>query len=54
MGRTESQARYDREHTVQFKLKLNRKTDADIIAKLNSESNKQRYIKNLIRKDLTP
>lgn len=44
--------RYDRAHTVQIKLKLNRKTDADIIALLNRCDNKQGYIKDLIRADL--
>lgn len=50
--RTEAQERYDRDNTVQIKLKLNKKTDADVIEKLNSEPNKQGYIKELIRADL--
>ncbi len=44
--------RYDAANTIQFKLKLNRKTDADIIAKLESVEKKQTYIKELIRADL--
>ena len=45
-------AKYDAAHTVQYRLKLNKETDADIIAKLDSVDNKQGYIKELIRKDI--
>lgn len=51
MGKYESQKKYDKENTVQVRLKLNKKTDADIIEKLNSVENKQGYLKNLIRED---
>lgn len=51
MGKYEAQERYDKDNTVQFRLKLNKKTDADIIEKLNSVDNKQGYIKRLIRED---
>lgn len=44
--------KYDAANTIQIKLKLNIKTDADIIAKLQSVDNKQGYIKQLIRADL--
>lgn len=44
--------RYDRENTVQLHLKLNMKTDEDILSKLHEESNKQGYIKRLIREDI--
>lgn len=44
-------AKYDAENTVQIKLKLNRKTDADIIERLAAVANKQGYIKALIRAD---
>lgn len=47
-----SSIRYDAENTRQIKMKLNLKTDADILAKLDSVPNKQGYIKMLIRKDL--
>lgn len=43
---------YDKENTVRVYLKLNKKHDADVIAKLNEVDNKQRYIKDLIRKDI--
>lgn len=49
---TQRQLRYDREHTVQIKLKLNKKHDADIIQKLESVDKKQTYIKELIRADI--
>lgn len=43
---------YDRENTTRINLKLNNKTDADIIQHLESIPNKQGYIKNLIREDM--
>lgn len=52
MGSKEADARYDAAHTRQIKLKLNLKTDADILKKLDSVENKQGYIKELIRKDM--
>lgn len=47
-----AQAKYDKDNTLQIKLKLNRKTDKDIIDWLTDESNKQGYIKALIRADI--
>ena len=41
-----------REHTQIVALKLNRRTDADIIEKLDAVGNKQGYIKSLIRENL--
>jgi hypothetical protein len=46
------QARYDEQNTKQIRLKLNLKTDADILEKLSSVGNKQGYIKRLIREDI--
>lgn len=46
-----AQAKYDKDNTVQIKLKLNKKTDADIISVLARCKNKQGYIKELIRLD---
>lgn len=46
------QARYDAGNTVQVKLKLNTSTDADILAALAAQPNKQGYIKRLIREDI--
>lgn len=47
-----SQSLYDASHTVQIKMKLNLKTDADILEKLGAVGNKQGYIKSLIRADI--
>lgn len=44
--------KYDEANTKQIKLKLNKKTDADILEALESVPNKQGYIKSLIRKDI--
>lgn len=45
-------ARYDAAHTRKIILKLNRRTDADILRKLDVQPNKQGYIKQLIRADI--
>lgn len=45
----EPQAKYDAANTVQIRLKLNRKTDADLIALLDAAENKQGLIKQLLR-----
>lgn len=47
-----AQDKYDAKATVQLKMKLNKRTDADILRKLDSVPNKQGYIKKLIRDDL--
>ena len=47
-----AQAKYDAANTKQVRLKLNIKTDADILEKLESVPNKQGYIKELIRADI--
>lgn len=47
-----AQEKYDKANTRQIKLKLNLKTDSDIIAKLEAVENIQGYIKSLIRQDL--
>lgn len=44
-----AQERYDRENTVFVGLKLNKKTDADIIALLEKSDNKQGMIKNILK-----
>ncbi len=49
---TTPQARYDSKNTVQIKLKLNIKTDADIIEYMNQQPNKQGKLKELIRKEI--
>ena len=53
----EAQERYDTFNTVQVKLKLNQKTDADILARIRQhkygrETSVQGAIKALIREDI--
>ena len=45
-------AKYDKANTKQFILKLNKTTDARIIAKLEAVENRQGYMKSLIIKDI--
>lgn len=52
MSKYESQDKYDKANTVQYKLKLNKKWDREIIEKLNSVENRQGYIKDLIKADI--
>ena len=53
---TEAQKRakqkYDSKNTKQVMLKLNKKTDADILDRLQGRDNVQGYIKQLIRADM--
>lgn len=44
--------KYDKENTKQIKMKLNKNTDADIIAFLESQDNIQGKLKELIRKEI--
>lgn len=43
------QNKYDKNNTVQLKLKLNKKTDSDIIEWIESLDNKQGTIKQILR-----
>lgn len=45
--------KYDQKNVTQFNLRLNKKTDDDIITKLNSVPNKQGYVKSCIRTDIS-
>lgn len=47
-----AQIKYDKQNTKQFLIKLNIKTDADIIGKLDSIGNKQGYLKDLVRDNM--
>lgn len=47
-----AQEKYDANNTKKIVMKLNLKTDGDIIQKLDEVGNKQGYIKNLIREDI--
>ena len=46
------QNKYDKNNTIQIKMKLNKKTDADIIEHLETMENRQGYLKELIRSDI--
>ena len=52
-SKVKANAKYDKTHTTGLYLKLNKKTDADILEKLASVPNTQGYIKQLIRHDIT-
>lgn len=49
---TKATNKYNAAHTVQIPMRFNKKTDSDIIAKLEKVGNKQGYIKQLIRQDI--
>lgn len=49
----ETKAKYDKENTRLLTFKLNLKTDADILKKLDSVPNRQGYMKELIRADIS-
>ena len=51
-AKKKAQLRYDRKNTKQIILKLNTKSDADIIGKLEEVGNKQGYLKDLVRCNL--
>ena len=51
-AKKKAQLRYDKENTKQIILKLNTKTDADVLGKLESVGNKQGYLKDLVRDNL--
>lgn len=50
--KSEASWKYDAQNTRQVKLKLNLRTDADIIGWLSLKTNTQGYIKSLIREDM--
>lgn len=51
MADSNAKRRWDSENTTKVTVKLNRKTDAKIIARLESVDNKAAYIKSLILRD---
>lgn len=51
-ARTRAQAKYDKEHTKGLYIKLNIRTDLDIIQWLWAQPSKQGAIKALIRQDI--
>lgn len=44
--------KYDKENTIRVAFAINKKTEADILACLNEQTNKNGYIKELIREDM--
>ena len=53
LSRSEISSRYDATHSKTYSIKLNLEYDADIIAKLDTVPNRQSYIKQLIRQDIS-
>lgn len=51
-ARTRAQEKYDKEHTKGFYIKLNLRTDMDIIRWFWKQPSKQGAIKQLIRKEI--
>ncbi len=49
---SEEKNKYDRENYVQFKLKYNKKKDADIIEYLRGLKNKQGALREIIREKI--
>ena len=47
-----AQARYDKRNTRHINLKLNLRTDADVLEKLQKVASMQGYIKAVIRADI--
>ena len=52
MAQTEYMANYEKENLRQIRLKINRKTEPDLLAWVEKQENVQGYIKELIRKDM--
>lgn len=50
--RTKASNRYHKRRCRQFNLCLNKATDADVIARIEAQENKQGYLKRLIRADI--
>ena len=53
MDSSKAAAAWDKANTKQIVMKLQRRTDHDILELLGSLDNKQGYIKQLIRDDMT-
>ena len=52
MPDSEAKRAWDAQNTVYVSLKLNKKTDADILKRLDKQESKQGYIKRIIREDI--
>ena len=51
-SQVKAQAKYDKEHTARISLKLNLRTDGDIIQWLRTQASMQGAVKRLIRKEI--
>ena len=45
-------AKYNKQNTITYGMKMNKKTDADIIKKFEEVGNVQGYLKKLVREDI--
>ena len=52
MSESEAKRAWMKANTTKVSLKLNNKTDAEIIKRLSQQESMQGYIKELIRKDI--
>ena len=52
MAQTEYMANYEKENLRQIRLKINRKTEPELLAWIEKQENIQGYIKRLIIKDM--
>ena len=52
MGQTEYLARYEKENLRQIRLKINRKTEPELLEWIEKKDNIQGYIKRLIQQDM--
>ena len=44
-----AQSKYDKQNTKMYCFKFNKKTDKDIIELLDKQTNRQNFIKNILR-----
>lgn len=52
-SRSRASTKYNREKTFAFTVRLNNKTDADIITALESVTNRNALIKRLLRQEIS-
>ena len=52
-SRSKASSKYNREKTISFTIRLNKKTDADIITALESVTNRNALIKKLLRQEIS-
>ena len=52
MTQSDNSNRYNKLNTTTLCIRLNRKTDTDIIERLKAQQSKQGYVKRLIRADI--